>query len=193
MSLSLLEAYFSSLAPLAPGTFQFVAALFREAPLKKYDYFALEGRVEKRIGFLTEGVVRAFYRTSDGAEYNKHFFTAPSLIGAYSSLISGSVNQINQQALTDCMLWTADYQELTRLYAAHPELERIGRRNAELAFVEKEQREIDIVLLDADKRYENFRKNFPDLEQVIPQYQIASYLGITPTQLSRIRQKMLRL
>ncbi|MOA17990.1 hypothetical protein D3C78_1382750 [compost metagenome] len=61
---------------------------------------------------------------------------------------------------------------------------------AENYFVDKEEKEIEIVLLDADKRYELFQQKFPDLEQLIPQYHIASYLGITPTQLSRIRRKL---
>lgn len=56
--------------------------------------------------------------------------------------------------------------------------------------MQKEQREIEIVLLDADERYHIFQKQFSGLENRIPQYHIASYLGITPTQLSRIRRKL---
>lgn len=72
------------------------------------------------------------------------------------------------------------------------DIERLARKLAELFFVQKEQREIDIVLLDADKRYLLFQKEFPGLENMIPQYHIASYLGITPTQLSRIRKKIVK-
>ncbi|MGE4347904.1 MAG: Crp/Fnr family transcriptional regulator, partial [Flavobacteriaceae bacterium] len=64
------------------------------------------------------------------------------------------------------------------------------RKLAEQFFVHKEQREVNIVMLDADKRYLIFQQEFPFLEQLIPQYHIASYLGITPTQLSRIRRKL---
>jgi len=67
----------------------------------------------------------------------------------------------------------------------------VARKLAEIFFVQKEQREIEIVLLDADRRYSLFQKQFPQLEQQIPQYHIASYLGVTPTQLSRIRRKRL--
>ncbi|GMU95073.1 MAG: hypothetical protein AMXMBFR50_05900 [Ignavibacterium album] len=56
--------------------------------------------------------------------------------------------------------------------------------------MQKEKREIEIVLLNAEKRYQIFRNDFPQLEQQIPQYHIASYLAITPTQLSRIRRKI---
>jgi len=55
--------------------------------------------------------------------------------------------------------------------------------------VEKEQKEVEIILHDAEQRYSTFQNQYPDLEQLIPQYHIASYLGVTPTQLSRIRRK----
>jgi CRP-like cAMP-binding protein len=76
------------------------------------------------------------------------------------------------------------------LYDKFPDLERVGRRLAEFYFVDKEQREIEIVLLDAEKRYQIFLQQYPGLSQLIPQYHIASYLGVTPTQLSRIRRKL---
>lgn len=60
------------------------------------------------------------------------------------------------------------------------------------AFIQKEERELEIVLLNADKRYHLFKTQFPNLEQLIPQYHIASYLGITPTQLSRIRRGIVK-
>lgn len=139
---------------------------------------------------MSEGLVRVFYRTSDGSEYNKHFFTAPSTIGAYSSLVTGKPNQIYQQALADCTLFVANYAEFNDCCNRYPDLERIARRNAELYFAQKEQREVDMVLLDAGQRYQQFQREYGHLEQLIPQYHIASYLGVTPTQLSRIRRAM---
>jgi CRP-like cAMP-binding protein len=65
----------------------------------------------------------------------------------------------------------------------------MARLLAEYLFIRKEKREIELVTLDARERYAIFRKEHPTLEQFIPQYHIASYLGITPTQLSRIRRK----
>lgn len=111
-----------------------------------------------------------------------------SFVGAYSSLITGQPNRIIQQALTDCTVWTADHAAFCSLFDECRDLERLGRRLAELYFVAKEQREVEIVLLDADKRYEILQQQHPELEQLVPQYHIASYLGITPTQLSRIRR-----
>lgn len=163
--------------------------LFSEVELKKGDYFACEGRVETNLGFLKNGVLRAFYRSSEGLEYNKTFFTENEFFGAYSSLVTGQINQINIQALTDCTILMADYEGITRLFEEYREIEKLARVLGEYLYVYKEKREIELVILQADERYKRFRKEYPNLENLIPQYHIASYLGITPTQLSRIRMK----
>lgn len=165
--------------------------MFSIKHLSNGEYFITEGIRATQIGFLIEGVVRAFYRTAKGVEYNKHFFTGHSFIGGYSSLINGEINHINQQALSDCIVLVADYDKLSLLYSSCRDLETAARKLAEIRFIEKEKREIDLVLLDADRRYLLFREENPGIEKLIPQYHIASYLGITPTQLSRIRKKLL--
>lgn len=184
-----LKTFFNKLTPISPESWSKFSALFTPQFLKKGEYYITEGEIAKEIGFLENGVMRAFYRTNDAVEYNKHFFLNPCFIGGYSSLITKIPNQINQEALTDCRILTAPYYEVQALYANHPDIERAARILAELLFAQKEQKELEIVLLDADKRYEIFQRDFPQLEQLIPQYHIASYLGITPTQLSRIRKK----
>ncbi|MDO6438700.1 Crp/Fnr family transcriptional regulator [Cyclobacterium sp. 1_MG-2023] len=163
--------------------------LFTVYSLKKGEFFLKEGEVATNFGFLKQGVVRAFYRNDDGVEYNKHFFTDNNMIGGYSSLVTQLPNTINQQALTDCVILIGNYKKLIDLLDHHQDLERLLRKIAERYFVDKEKREVEIVLLEANKRYAIFQNEYPDLEQVIPQYHIASYLGITPTQLSRIRAK----
>ncbi|WP_397363255.1 Crp/Fnr family transcriptional regulator [Olleya sp. R77988] len=104
-------------------------------------------------------------------------------------MLTKQPNRIAQQALTDCQILVADFRELEKLYDKFHDLERLGRKIAEFYFLEKEQKEIEMALLDADKKYLIMREKFPDLESVIPQYYIASYLGISATQLSRIRKE----
>ncbi len=184
-----LRSYIHSLNPISDTSWRRIECLFAKNTVRKGEFFIKEGVMATHIAFLEHGVMRAFYRNSEGQEYNKHFFTAPCFIGGYASLITGRANVINQQAITDCSIWMADFPAFSALYKSCPDLETAARRLAELYFVNKEQREIEIVLLDADKRYLLFQKQYPQLEQLVPQYHIASYLGITPTQLSRIRRK----
>ncbi len=185
-----LKDFFYRLNPLDDESWEKLAALFEPRELKKHQYFIKEGETATQIGFLENGIMRAFYRNEEGVEYNKHFFISPCLIGGYASLITGQPNQINQEALTECRLLVANYAKIQSLYQTCPDLERAARVLVEQFFVQKEQREIELVLLHAEKRYEIFKRDFPMLEQEIPQYHIASYLGITPIQLSRIRRKL---
>lgn len=180
-----LKSYFDRISPLATQTWDEIAPLFKQRSLSKNQCFVKENELASTIGFLESGVVRAYFMNSQGKEYNKQFFVGQSLIGAYSSLLTGKPNLITQQALTDCVIYTCNYQELVSRFHVHPDLERLARKIAEYYFLEK--KEIEIVLLDAAQRYAIFQKEFPTLEQLIPQYHIASYLGISATQLSRIR------
>ena len=163
--------------------------LFKPASLKKNEVFARDGEYCNQVGFLNKGIVRAYFVNDEGKEYTKQFFVGPTIIGAYTSLLTRQANKIAQQALIDCEIIVANYADIEKLYSKHHSLEHLGRKIAEFYFLEKEQKEIEMGLLDADKRYEIFQLRFPGIESYIPQYHIASYLGISPTQLSRIRSK----
>lgn len=184
-----LETYLKKLIPFTEKEMKVFAALFSEVQLKKNEYFAKEGEFSSKLAFLSGGVMRAFFRNGLGNEYNKTFFTTPNFVAAYSSITTKQRNLINIQCLTDCKLFVADFRQITSLYGQYPKFESLARITAEYKFAIKEKREIELVTLEATERYEIFKKEHPDLENLINQYHIASYLGITPTQLSRIRAK----
>jgi len=160
---------------------------FSEVNFKKGKALAKKGEYAKKIAFVLNGVIRAYYSNDKGEEYNKTFFTAGKFVGAYSSLITKQKNLIDIDCLTDCKLLIAEYSKITSLYDQYPQIERLSRILAEYFFVIKEKREIELVTLEAKERYAIFQQEHPQLEQLIPQYHIASYLGVSPTQLSRIR------
>lgn len=185
-----LKAFYNYISPLKEETWEQLLPLFREEKLAANEYFIRENEVARKIAYLESGVVRAYFINQEGQEYNKQFFVGPSSIGAYSSLLTGKANLIPQQALTDCIIHTCDFRLLTNLYSKYPDLETLARKMAEYYFIEKEKKELEIVLLDASQRYRIFQQEFPTLEQHIQQYHIASYLGISATQLSRIRHQI---
>ncbi len=184
-----IKTYLNKLIHFTEDEMEIFVSLFSEKQLKKNEYFASEGEYATNLGFLINGVVRAFYRNNEGNEYNKTFFTDYNFVGAYSSLVTKQKNLINIQCLTNCSFLIANFERITKLYNDYPKIERLARILAENKFSIKEKREIELVTLEASERYEIFRKEHPKLENLIPQYHIASYLGITPTQLSRIRAK----
>ena len=184
-----LKIYLEKLIHFTENEMEIFTSLFFEVQLKKYDYFAKEGEYSSKLAFLSKGVMRAFFRNNSGKEYNKTFFTPSNFVAAYSSITSKQKNLINIQCLTDCTIYVANFREITKLYNDYPKIERLARIIAEYKFAIKERREIELVTLDASKRYEIFKKEHPNLENQISQYHIASYLGVSPTQLSRIRAK----
>ncbi len=185
-----LLSYINSISPISDNTYQELQKYFKPLRLGRKEFFVRENEYACHIGFLKKGVMRAFFLNEEGKEYNKQFFVGPSLIGAYTSLLTNQPNKIAQQALTDCEILIADYRKLEKLYDRFHDLERLGRKIAEFYFLEKEQKEIEMGLLDADIRYLIMREKYPAIESIVPQYHIASYLGISPTQLSRIRKKL---
>lgn len=184
-----LKAYLRKLIRFTEEESGIFISLFSEVHLKKHNYFAKEGEYASKLAFISKGVMRAFFRNNSGDEYNKTFFTPYSFVAAYSSLTTKQKNLINIQCLTDCTLLVADFDKITLLYEQNPKYEKLARILAEYKFAIKEKREIEIVTLEAKDRYEIFKSEHPGLENQISQYHIASYLGITPTQLSRIRAK----
>ena len=182
--------YINKINPIQKDTFDALQKCFQPSKLSKNEFFVREGEYAQEIGFLYKGIIRAFFLNQEGKAYTKQFFVDHSIIGSYSSLLTKQPNQIAQQALTDCEILVADFSEIEKLYNRFHDLERLGRKIAEFYFLEKEQKEIEMALLDADKRYLIMRERFPTIEGIVPQYHIASYLGISPTQLSRIRRKL---
>jgi CRP-like cAMP-binding protein len=182
-----LYKYLNQITPISDKTWGLLHTCFVQKALKKSDYFCKVDKVATQIAFLQKGVVRSFYTNNEGQELNKNFFVAPAFIGAYSSLITQTPNKLAQQALTDCIILETDYANIKQLYDVCPDLERLGRLIAEYYFVEKEIREVNLLNLEAKDYYKIFQKQYPTLEQQISQYHIASFLGITATQLSRIR------
>lgn len=185
-----LIAYLNRISPLSQETIHSLSKLFIPIVLPKEVFFVEEDKYAKEIGFLETGVARAFFVNKDGKEYNKQFFVGPTLIGAYTSLLTKHKNKIAQKTLTECKIWKAPFHEIELLYPKFHDFERLGRKIAEFYFLEKEKKEIEMALLDAEQRYLILREEFPDLEMRVPQYHIASYLGISATQLSRVRNKM---
>ena len=183
----MLKEILKHITPFDSETLEVLANLFSEEQMSKGKVFAKKGEYSKKMAFVKSGVLRAFYSNEKGEEYNKTFFTEKSFVGAYSSLVTGGKNLINIDCLTNCNLLVAEYQKITALFEQYPQVERLARIVAEQFFVSKEKREIELVTMEAKDRYVIFQEEHPQIEQLIPQYHIASYLGISPTQLSRVR------
>src|SRR5690606_41395162 len=92
--------YINFISNIKRETWEKFSELFEETSLKKGEYFIKEGELASQIGFLTKGDIRAFYRDNRGVEDNKHFFTNNNIVAGYSSVLTGTPDLLNEQAIT---------------------------------------------------------------------------------------------
>lgn len=164
-------------------------ALLEPVELPKNEYLLREGDRAHHGYFLEEGLVRVFYN-KDGNEYNKTFFTPGMFPTPITALLTSTASQLSFQALLPSQLVRFPFLKFRQLFDKHRCLESMMLRIMEEVWIKKEQHDIRMVTNDATTNYCIFREEYPELENQIPQYHIASYLGITPIQLSRIRAKL---
>lgn len=157
--------------------------------LNKGDYFTRAGETPEYFGFINAGLVRFFYQTPQGQEFNKSFAYENHFVGAYSAFLTNTTARFSVQALEDSNLLVANMRHMVALFDKHSCWEKFGRILAEQLYIKKEQREAEFLLDDAETRYHSFLQRYPGLEERLTQYHIASYVGITPVALSRIRNK----
>ena len=148
------------------------------------------GQHSDKLFFVHQGTLRLYYTTPEGKERNKAFFGPGSYTGAVSAAINQSAAPFSIQALSPTTLLQINFSEL---YADAPGDPALGRAVIALlsqAFIRNEQREAMLLTLNAEQRYLWVRDNEPELLENLPQYHIASYLGIDAVSLSRLKRKL---
>jgi CRP-like cAMP-binding protein len=140
--------------------------------------------------FINKGLVRFFYLTEDGKEFNKAFAMENDFVGSFSAKNLGIPSRFSVQALEETEAVVIPVRIIEAGYDLHPCWERLGRLHAERVAVLKEMREAEFLLDSAETRYNRLLAVSPAILERVNQYHIASYLGITDVALSRIRQKI---
>lgn len=154
--------------------------------IKKGDTIVKEGQLCHSIYFIHSGLISLFL-LKDGEEHVKDFSLSGKFITAYTSMSTGQPSQIFLRAEQDCELSVWDASYFKELIRQNQQWTMFAFRIAEYLFYRKEKREISMLLHSAEERYQNMLREFPSLPQQVPQYLLASYLGIKPQSLSRIR------
>jgi CRP-like cAMP-binding protein len=174
---------------LNPKERDFIISLFKERIYKKGDFFLEEGEVCKQVGFLAKGLMR-YYINNDGEDKTYAFSQENGYVCNYESFLPQSPSSKIIQALEDCTVFVISFDDLQILYANVIEGERFGRIAIEAVFVQLLQDFNSFYTETSELRYEKFIKNHADLQQRISQYHIASYVGVKPQSLSRIRKRI---
>jgi len=157
--------------------------------IKKDEYFLREGRFPKTIAFVKSGLFRYFYIDDKGNEFTKGFYLRNSFLLSYSAILEERGSYFAIQALEDSEIEAIDFIESQKLFAEHPCWNVFLVAYLQKILAMKVERERELLLFDAKQRYRKFLIQFPGLDSRIKQHMIASYLGIMPQSLSRIRKK----
>ncbi|TGL64701.1 Crp/Fnr family transcriptional regulator [Leptospira sarikeiensis] len=177
------------ISPIPKEIWEKSEKLYTFRKLEYGDFLVKQGAKASEFAFVFSGVLREYYLTDQGNEYIKSFNFPGDFTGSYFDLLSEQPSTCNIRAITDCELAVAKFSEFRELFSQDIAWERLGRIFAENLFLKKAKREYELLALSAEERYELLLKTRPDIEELVPQYHIASYLGITPVSLSRIRAK----
>jgi CRP-like cAMP-binding protein len=159
--------------------------------IKKGEILLHNGAYSKNIYYICKGVLRAYYTNTVGDVYTKNIFFENDIAGSVVSAMLKKPSEFTLEALEDTTLISINYRLYRDLINQEYDLKEFYIAYLEKNWViDKEQREVSLVLENATERYAKLRTEHPDIDNRIAQQHIASHLGITPTQLSRIRKEI---
>lgn len=169
--------------------FATLSNIFKLKKYKNNDHIINPTKENDRIFFIISGLLRYYYLTEDGKEWNRAFLSEGMISTSFSKDF-GWINPYGIQAIEDSMILVADFSDFQLLFDDNPMIERLQRRLIESILIKKIDRERSFLQSSANMRYKDFVKQFPQVFQRITQYQLASYLGITEASLSRLASKV---
>lgn len=170
----------------------FFISLLEPRKLKRKTLYLKAGTVCKYSAFVVDGAVKSFSTDDQGREHILSFATRDWWISDLYSLFSEKPAVLNIEAVADSEVLLLSRQNQQLLYEKVPKFERFFRIIVENALVAHQQRLIDNLSSSAEDRYLRFLKKYPAIPVFVPQHNIASYLGITPEFLSKIRARLAR-
>ncbi len=185
-----LRSQFSIWAPLQDDEWQLLSAIFSLRHAQAKSAVSHPGDEAKDLIFVGQGLLRFYYLSETGKETNKAFVAENEFAGPLASAQLGLPLYFGIEALEDTLMLVASFDKFTALYDHSPTFERLGRKLAELLLIRKELRMRSMLEQTAKERYLEFIEKQPTLADRVPQYHLATYLGITEVSLSRLKREI---
>lgn len=167
-------------------------SLLKEKYMLRKDRLLAAGEACRYINFVHSGTLRAFHVDEAGKESTIMFAVADWWITDMFSFVNQQAAMLNIEAVENSLVLQLLKEDLDNLYVEVPKFEKFFRIIMQNAYIREQLRTIQNLSLSAEKRYENFKRKYPNIVQQVTQKQIASYLGITPEFLSMIRASKTR-
>jgi len=167
-----------------------IASFFQYIEIAKDEYFIKYEKINNKYLFLERGFIRSYTYDLEGKEVTTNFYSECQVVFEVSSFFQGTSSKENFQALENCVGWYINYEQLQLLFHNIPEFREFGRMILVKGFIDFKQRTLSLINETAEQRLDNLVKIRPEIFQKAPLKNIASYLGITDTSLSRIRREI---
>ena len=140
---------------------------------------------------LKKGIAGSFIENKDENFFIRTLYTEGKIFSSFSTLIKkNKTSNASYSCLTDCIVLEGDFNDLKKLIENEASFSKMYIKFLEQIYFDAENRINDLSTLNSDDRYKQLKKEIPDIDNLLPQYQIANYLNITPIQLSRVRKKI---
>jgi len=178
----------SDYIPLDDEDTDLIGSFFKYETVEKGTTLVEAGKVTDKAFFILSGYLRYFKVVDSGEELVIHLYAPDNFATSLNSFFSGKKSEEVLQAITDCEILCISKADLEKLYSTNYKWQSFGRKLMESFLIEKEERIIDQISLPAHDRYLKLMKNQPDIIQNVPVKYIASFIGIKPESLSRIRK-----
>lgn len=164
-------------------------SIFKEKEIKKNEFFLKQGDKSTEVALVLNGVFRSFYIDDKGNDVTKYFYDEESVLFSYAAYLTGKESSYYIQAVEDSRILCAKISDFEDVVKDNYNLLFLYKKLLDEVIVMKEEHACSFKLLNSVQRYEQFKRMYPDLEKRVKQHHLASYLGITPVSLSRIRNK----
>ncbi len=166
-----------------------IERLFSFKKFRKKQYILQEGDITRYETFIVKGVTRTYEVDEKGQEHVLQFGLEDWWVGDLNSFLSETPTKYNIDCIEETEVLQITKENLEKLYLEVPKMERHFRIMIQNAFMASNNRVSAALAKSASEQYEEFIAKYPQIEQRVPNHQIASYLGITPQSLSRIRSQ----
>lgn len=183
-----MKSAFQSIQALSQKELDQLEGLITYRKLKKGELLSVENQVCNEIVFIKKGILRSYFLNHQGDEITNCFAFENEFMASFSSFITKDIAEESIQALADTELQILSRESLDFLYKSHIHWQEIGRKLTEMEYITLQKRMVSFQKLSAAQRYEALYKNHQKYLQLIPLQYLASYLGVTPRHLSRIRK-----
>ncbi|HEY3404516.1 MAG TPA: Crp/Fnr family transcriptional regulator [Ohtaekwangia sp.] len=185
-----LRKYIASIFSITEEEWSFHRNLLSRKKLFKGEFLVEAGEVCNYVSFINRGSFRAYWDV-DGHETTKNFFFENEYASDYESFLTRKPARINVKAMEDCELVELDYESVQSLYEQYPVWQKYGRLIAESLFLHLAQRSRDLLSKSPEELYLDLMHTRPHIIERVPLLHIASYLGVQPESLSRIRKRVM--